>query len=130
MKFRHLRLTDLGLVVTTTIYLVILYIILFLAYTGNLPRQISLIPFHDVIGHFILYSIASYLGHRVFQRRKINLLSFSIPLWPLLFGIFTITEESLQSLSPNRTFSWIDMTASIFGLLFGYWIAQKSRKSK
>ncbi|NES87202.1 MAG: hypothetical protein F6K10_41070 [Moorea sp. SIO2B7] len=127
MKSPNLKVANRNWVIAASIYAAILLTIFILAYTGNLPTQLKMIPFHDTLGHFILYGIATYLGHRVLKRRKMNLLGYFIPLWPFLFGIFTIVEELIQSLSPNRTFSWLDMIASIVGILFGYWLAEKSK---
>lgn len=109
------------------IYGVIIIAILLLAYTGNLPPIFNKIPYYDVFGHLILYGLATYLGHLACNHRRIKLVSLSIPLWPFLFGIFTIAEELLQAFSPHRTFSLIDMLASLLGLSFGYWLAEKSK---
>jgi polysaccharide biosynthesis protein VpsQ len=104
-----------------------LSIILVHAYTGRLPSQLANIPYYDTFLHFILYGIATYLGHRALQKRQLKLKLIVLPLWPLLFGIFTITEECLQSFSPLRTFSFQDMTASIVGIFCGYLLAEKSK---
>ncbi|MGK7873422.1 MAG: VanZ family protein [Xenococcaceae cyanobacterium] len=125
MKFPQLKLANRGWAIAAFVYSAILLTIFVLAYTGKLPPQLSNIPFYDTLGHFILYGIATYLGHRVLKRRRINLLGYAIPLWPLLFAIFTVLEEGLQSFSPNRTFSWTDMIASMLGLLFGYWLSER-----
>ncbi|MBR8829361.1 MAG: VanZ family protein [Gomphosphaeria aponina SAG 52.96 = DSM 107014] len=123
MKFPHLN--NRGPAISAFIYLLILGSIFIIAYTGNLPPELSKIPFHDTIGHFILYGIATYLGHQALKRRQLNLWGNILPFWPVIFGVFTITEECLQSFSPVRTFSFKDMIASILGLLFGYWLAEK-----
>ncbi|MBE9115433.1 VanZ family protein [Lusitaniella coriacea LEGE 07157] len=109
-------------------YAGILLLILILAYSDNLPAFLGEIPHHDTIGHFVLYGIATYLGHRVLRHRKIKLFRQVFPLWPLLFGIFAVTEEILQMTSPNRNFSWLDMVASVLGIYFGYWLVEKTQK--
>lgn len=104
--------------------------ILGLAYTGNLPGFFQYIPHYDIIGHFVLYSVATYLGHRVLKCRKLTLIGYKLPLWPLLFATFTITEELIQQTSPNRTFSWLDMIMSVLGIIFGAWLAEREYTQK
>ncbi|WP_445260504.1 VanZ family protein [Pseudanabaena sp. UWO311] len=48
-----------------------------------------------------------------------------MPLFPLLFFVFTVIEELAQSLSPNRTFDIGDLVASSFGIMIGYFLAEK-----
>jgi len=129
MKFPECEQGDRFLLLSTFIFFLFLISIFIIAYTGNLPPQLAKIPFHDTIAHFILYGIATYLGHQSLKRRQIKLLGIFFPLWPLLFGIFTITEECFQGFSPVRTFSFLDMTASMLGLFFGYWLAEISQQN-
>lgn len=107
------------------LYLATLICIGWLAYTDNLPAYLGAIPHYDTIGHFVIYGIATYLGQRIFQRSAWRLGKFSIPLFPLGFGIVTVVEEGLQSLSPVRDFSALDMFMSLVGLGFGYWLARR-----
>ncbi|WP_224412694.1 VanZ family protein [Oscillatoria salina] len=116
-----------GVAIASFIYGMILLSIFVAAYTGNLPAQLNDIPYHDTLGHLILYGIATYLGQCLLQHRHKIIFGCKIPLWPLMFGIFTVVEEFVQSFSPNRTFSWLDLTASLVGILCGYWLAKQSR---
>jgi polysaccharide biosynthesis protein VpsQ len=111
--------------ISATIYLVIFIVILVLAYTGQLPA--SFFTQYDKVGHLVLYGLATYLGQKVFNFRQIRLQTIAIPLFPLLFGMFTIVEELLQSLSPNRSLDGLDLIASFFGIVLGYWLAEKGR---
>ncbi|WP_448573290.1 hypothetical protein [Trichothermofontia sp.] len=43
-------------------------IILALAYHGNLPSSIQVVPFYDKVGHVGLYGIGAYLGHHLLRR--------------------------------------------------------------
>lgn len=104
-------------------------IILGLAYTGNLPTFLSKIPNYDVPGHIILYAMASYLGHRLSQWKTIRFWGRSLPLFPLGFTIWTVAEECLQSLSPNRTFSGVDLVCSLIGIILGWQLANRDRVS-
>lgn len=111
--------------VLSVVYASLFLITLVTAYTGNLPTHLlNQIPYYDKIGHVVLYCIASYLGHQFFKGRHLTLNRLSLPLWPSLFGIFTITEEIIQGLSPNRTLDGLDMVCSIVGVVAGYALAE------
>lgn len=98
---------------------------LWLAYNGHLPSQLGLIPHYDKPGHIILYAIATYLGHRVLQRRYIRVGSLRLPLWIVIFGTFTVVEELLQGFSPNRSLDPLDLLCSSLGIALGYWLAER-----
>jgi VanZ family protein len=125
MKLQSSNLEKWGWRAIAVIYAVIFLVILILAYTGNLPSQINQIPYFDKIGHVVLYSVASFVGHRVLQKRHIHPYGLKLPLFPLLFGLFTISEELSQVFSPNRSLDPIDLIASFLGILLGYWLAEK-----
>ncbi|MEC4803540.1 MAG: hypothetical protein SAJ12_06955 [Jaaginema sp. PMC 1079.18] len=130
LKQIHSQFARFGWLFLGVFYAATFLFILVLAYTGNLPEFLQHIPHYDTIGHFILYSIATYLGHRLLQCRQLTLFSYKLPLWPVLFATFTITEELIQQTSPNRTFSWLDMIMSILGILFGTWLAEREYNKK
>jgi len=101
---------------------------LWLAYTNQLPAGLGHIPFFDKAGHLLLYAIAVYLGQRALRRRRCRLFKLTLPLFPLLFGLFTVVEEVIQSRSPYRTFDGWDLLCSFVGIAVGYWLAQRSQK--
>lgn len=109
------------------LYALTFAIILLAAYTNNLPAYLNRIPDYDRFGHVILYSLAAYLGHRLLHYRRWGFWGWRWSLWGWLFSLGTIAEESLQALSPNRTFSYIDMACSLAGILAGCWLADRSR---
>ena len=109
------------------LYLAAFLVTLVLAYTNNLPGYIGLIPGFDKIGHVVLYFVATYLGHRALNCRHWRLGRWLIPLFPLLFALFTLGEELVQGLSPNRTLDGLDLLFSGIGIVLGYWLAQRSR---
>jgi polysaccharide biosynthesis protein VpsQ len=125
MKIANLNLKTWGWRAIAVFYATTFLVILILAYTGNLPRQLNQIPYYDKIGHVVLYCIASFLGHRVLNRRHIHLNSLRLPLFPVLFGLFTVSEELVQFLSPNRSLDPVDLIASFAGILLGYWLADR-----
>jgi VanZ family protein len=128
MKSIRSRFATLGWLFLSLFYAAIFLVILLLAYTGNLPGFLQFIPYYDTIGHFVLYFLATYLGHRVLKCRTIMLIGYKLPLWPLLFATFTITEELIQQTSPNRTFSWLDMVMSLLGIAVGCWLAERESR--
>jgi|JI8StandDraft_2_1071088.scaffolds.fasta_scaffold12877_4 hypothetical protein len=103
-------------------------LILWLAYTRNLPSFLGAIPNYDIPGHIILYAIASYLGHRGSRWKTVRAFGRSIPLFPMGFTVWTVLEECLQALSPNRTFSASDLIASLLGIVIGWWLANRDRR--
>jgi polysaccharide biosynthesis protein VpsQ len=105
------------------IYAAIFLTILFLAYTNNLP---PLLTENDKPAHLVLYCIATYVGHQVFARRHTKILFLTIPLFPFLFGLFTLVEEACQSFSPYRTLDAIDLIASFLGIFLGYWLVERN----
>jgi VanZ family protein len=127
MKLQRGKVSRRGWRLLAAFYASLLLLILLLAYTGNLPPQLNRIPFYDKVGHLVLYGIATYLGHRVLQNRRICLGTIALPLFPSLFAIGALVEELLQVFSPNRTLDAIDLFASFLGILLGYWLAEKGR---
>ncbi len=105
-------------------YFAVLLTIFILAYLRMIPVKIAKIPFYDTLGHFLLLGLTSYFAHRALGRRMINLFNFAIPLGPFLVGIFAVAEESIQVISPYRTFSFIDMAANLSGIIFFYWLVE------
>jgi polysaccharide biosynthesis protein VpsQ len=127
MKFWPIKLPKVSWKAIALLYGALFLFILFRAYTGTLPPQLAQIPFYDKIGHVVLYCLAAYLGHQLLKRRHIQVLFFKLPLFPLMFVVFTSVEEGLQTFSPNRTLDAIDLIASFFGIGLGYWLAEKGK---
>jgi len=102
--------------------------LLIFAYYGQLPIG-WIARFHnaDKLGHLILYFIPGYLGHQLCRYRHFSKLH--LPVFPVLFALFTIAEELAQGLSANRTLDWLDMVCSLVGIGVGYWLAQRQRQT-
>jgi hypothetical protein len=81
-------------------------------------------PYYDKIGHGVLYAIAAYLGHRILRCRWLVWNSIPLPRFALLFGLFTVAEELVQSLSPHRTLDAIDLLWSFVGIALGTGMAE------
>lgn len=112
---RRLELKKDAMRLIFALYTVGIGVILFLAYSNGIPKQISIIPYYDLIGHFFLYGIWGYLAHRALNRIE----RFGMPIGPAIIAFITIAEELLQQLSENRTSSLSDLLFSLAGV----WLA-------
>lgn len=111
-------------IILGAVYAVLFGVILVLAYTGTLPPQLAVIPNYDKPGHLILYAVATYLGHRLLQWRRVG--PWQLPLWVVLFSGFTIIEEGIQAFAPHRSFDGGDLVMSMLGIALGYWLAERA----
>lgn len=102
-------------------YAAVFLVILVFAYQGKLPGFLTQ---NDKLAHVILYAIATFLGHRVLNRRRISIATYAMPLFPTLFSLFTIVEELVQSFSPNRSLDAWDLVASLVGVALEYGFAE------
>ncbi|HIK10421.1 MAG TPA: hypothetical protein IGS52_09180 [Oscillatoriaceae cyanobacterium M33_DOE_052] len=92
---------------------------------GILPvALLSKIPHYDLIGHFWLYGIGSFVSHRALGQRMLVLVGYPLPLGPLVFAIFTVMEEMLQQILPHRTYNLFDMGASLLGIVIFYCLGE------
>lgn len=113
-----------NLVWLAAVYASLFVLILWAAYTNSLPLGLlRRIPYYDKIGHVVLYALASYLGHRVINKRHFKGIRY-LPVFPVLFGLAMTAEEIFQGLSPYRTLDSLDLVCSLGGIIFGYLLAQ------
>ena len=118
-----MKLANKTWIVIGLLYFFLIILIISVANLGKLPtEQLSKIPHYDIIGHFVLYGIASFLIHRAFKRKIVTIFNYPISLGIFLFSIFTIVEELLQQLIPNRTFSFVDLGAGFLGIFIFYFV--------
>lgn len=111
----------------SAVYACFFLITLWAAYHNQLPLNfLEKLPNYDKFGHVILYCIASYLGHYLCRQKHFKPAGLSLPVFPVLFALFTITEELLQGLSPYRTLDAGDLLCSFSGIGLGYWFAQRA----
>jgi len=121
-----------GLLFLLVAYACLFLLTLWLAYHNRLPLTwLSQFPNYDKVGHLVLYCIPSFLGHRLFRRKHWRLRTsagaIALPVFPVLFGIFTVVEELTQGFSPHRTLDGLDMVCSVVGIVCGYALAQRGR---
>lgn len=110
-------------------YLGILMAISLSAYMGWLHMQILRMPHVDTAMHFFLLGIASYLSHRALRGRRIAIGTLRVPLGPLLVGVCATGDELLQMFFPSRTFSLLDLSANLSGVILLGWIATASHST-
>lgn len=116
-----------NLIVLALGYGALFVIILWAAYTNNLPLDLlKQIPYYDKIGHVVLYAMASYLGHRVLNQRHFRGMRW-LPVFPVLFGLVMTAEEIFQGIAPYRTLDLLDLVCSLSGVVLGYILAQQTR---
>ncbi|MGB3636557.1 MAG: VanZ family protein [Rivularia sp. (in: cyanobacteria)] len=60
---------------------------------------------------------SAFLGHLAFNKRKISILNFTLPLVPIIISVFVLIEECLQRFSPNRSFDLVDLAADFCGIV-------------
>ena len=114
------------ILVLSSLYGLFFLVTLFAAYTNRLPLGLlSRLPNYDKLGHVILYFIPTYLGHRLCKQKHIKRLNLSLPVFPVLFTLFTFTEELIQGFSPHRTLDIGDLLCSLVGIVCGYGLAQR-----
>jgi len=117
------------IVVLAALYGLAFLITLWAAYNNRLPLVwLSQFPNYDKVGHVVLYCIPTYLGHRLCKQKHFKKFGLSIPFFPALFVLFTVTEELIQGFSPYRTLDPGDMICSLAGIGLGYWLAQRPPK--
>ncbi|MEM7063085.1 MAG: hypothetical protein AAF572_07970 [Cyanobacteria bacterium P01_B01_bin.77] len=115
-----------SIVVLAITYGVLFLLILWAAYTNNLPLDLlDKIPHYDKIGHVVLYAMASYLGHRILKRRHFGGRRY-LPVFPVLFGLVMTAEEIVQGIAPYRTLDSLDLVCSLMGVVLGYVLAQQT----
>ena len=86
---------------------------------GVLPLNIlSFIPYYDILGHFFVYGVASFLSIKSMHDKSLTVGKIVFPFGPIIITIFTIAEELLQSFIPTRTFSLLDLSSGFLGIIF------------
>ena len=116
----------------TVAYACFFLITLWAAYSNHLPLTwLSQFPNYDKLGHLVLYCIPTCLGHRLCKQKHFEIggpkNGVRLPVFPVLFTLFTVTEELVQGFSPYRTLDPGDLLCSLLGIGAGYWLAQHSK---
>ena len=105
-----------------------------LADADLLPDFINAIydfPNGDKVGHFVLYGLLNFFITRAFlsslPTRRGGWVTLSVGL---ILALFVALEEFSQKYFASRTFSLLDLTASLLGIVIGGWVAYKTNVPK
>ena len=105
-----------------------------LADADLLPDFINAIydfPNGDKVGHFVLYGLLNFFITRAFlsslPTRRGGWVTLSVSL---ILALFVALEELSQMFFSARTFSLLDLTASLLGIIVGGWVAYKTNVPK
>ncbi len=105
-----------------------------LADADLLPDFINAIydfPNGDKVGHFVLYGLLNFFITRAFlsslPTRRGSWVTLSVGL---ILALFVALEELSQIFFSARTFSLLDLTASLLGIIVGGWVAYKTNVPK
>ena len=105
-----------------------------LADADLLPDFINAIydfPNGDKVGHFVLYGLLDFFITRAFlsslPTRRGGWVTLSVGL---ILALFVALEELSQMFFSARTFSLLDLTASLLGIIVGGWVANKTSVPK
>lgn len=120
-------MTNRNWLVAFWLYIGIILSITISAYLKIIPNEIQQFPYIDTILHFLLMGFSAFLGHLAFNKRKINILNFSLPLVPIVISFFVFIEECLQRFSPNRSFDLVDLAADFCGIVLFTWLAERMK---
>lgn len=97
-----------------------LIVVIFLANMGMGAPLLSLcyaLPGDDRAGHFILMGVMALLLNLAMRGARVELGRLRLMKGSLLLSAIIIVEELTQVIMPNRTFSLIDLGASLAGVL-------------
>ena len=100
------------------------------AYAGVLPTQIKVLPFYDLVMHFLLVGMFGFFLDAALAHRPIVAAPFVPRLGPAIALLLAAAEEYLQRLSPRRSSSWGDFAANAAGILVCAWLAKRLTMSR
>lgn len=105
-----------------------------LADADLLPDFINAIydfPNGDKVGHFVLYGLLNFFITRAFLSSLLTRRSGWVTLSVgLILALFVALEELSQMFFSARTFSLLDLFASLLGIIVGGWVAYKIKGPK
>ncbi len=116
------------------LFLIFIILVIVLADNGSIPPFIrALYDFQngDKLGHFILLGLLNFFITRAFlsslPTRRGGWVTLSVGL---ILALFVALEEFSQMFFSARTFSLLDLTASLLGIIVGGWVAYKTNVPK
>jgi polysaccharide biosynthesis protein VpsQ len=104
----------------TLLFALFLLIIVMLANLGLVAKVFGWLynyPNGDKVGHFFLMGILAFLASLAFRPYRVRIFKVSILRSSLIIAILVALEEISQQFFPNRTASFLDLAASLAGIL-------------
>lgn len=96
------------------------FLLVFQADCGALPRWLAAIqafPGGDKFGHFLIAGLLSLTLNLAMHARVVRLGRIPLHLGSLLVFVVLAAEEFTQLWFPARTFSWLDLSSDVLGIL-------------
>jgi undecaprenyl-diphosphatase len=104
----------------------IAFLITQMAYLDILPTYGLLQwPYTDKVLHFVLFGAVVFWLNIWLEGRTIKVGGWAIPLAVVIAFSVAALEEGLQSFSPLRSASLIDLSSDLAGMLTFWWLSQK-----
>lgn len=91
---------------------------------------VSLIPYGDKLGHFMLYGTLSLLAVIAVTDKYLLVNKFRIPVGAIVVLLIVIGEEGSQLFLSHRTFDLLDISADIAGVFIFLWAFNKLKTAK
>jgi undecaprenyl-diphosphatase len=95
-----------------------------MAYLNLIPRLLQTLPYFDKSMHLLGFGAVTFWLN-LWLAPRLSPRGSGVPLAILLPLIFALIEESLQSLSPYRTFDVWDLASDFLGIVFFWWVSQQ-----
>lgn len=113
-------------------FVVFLAITIILTDYRHLPSLITKLysfPYGDLISHFVLFGMQSFLICMAFPDPRTHLIKTDVPILTLILVVFIIVEAASQYFISLRIFSWLDLAASLAGWGLGWGICGWIRRN-
>jgi len=109
------------------LFLVFIFLVIIAADTNTIPpivRDVYRFPGGDLVGHFVLYGLLTFLLARAFPCR-LHVGQLQPALTSLLVFGLALAEELSQFFFPFRTPSLLDLGCGLLGILLADWLAAR-----
>ncbi|WP_440906190.1 VanZ family protein [Catenovulum sp. SX2] len=83
------------------------------------------LPYGDKLGHFVIFLLITICAELLLKSRRWNFGRMQISAPSILVASFVILEEFSQLFIDNRTFDWLDLIASLVGVIIASWLTHK-----
>lgn len=114
--------------ILTGLFILLIVVIIIMADRGILPAPIGMMynyAWGDKLAHFFLMGLLTFLVNLSCSARRVQLFSKSILLGSLFVSIAVVLEEASQLFLPLRSFSWLDLSSDLLGILCASWLISR-----